>query len=302
LDLARSIGATGIEITQASQQSGAEYLLASATARDELLEELGTRGLTISALNCSGMPLHPVRGQADRSLIRTTILLAERLGIGKIVTMSGIGGDGPNSTTVNWAFFPWPDDQVALLDRQWASGIEYWRDLTAFAGDHGIDRIALELHPLHLAYNVPTLARLRDAVGPLVGATVDPSHLLWQLMDPQAVVRALKDAVYHVQLKDTEFVPDQLAVAGVLDDRTFSDPAHRSWIQRTIGRGHDAQFWSGFLGALRETGYGDFVSIENEDPFQSYEDGVREAAGFLQPLLADQNRSVGAEVDGDRGD
>jgi sugar phosphate isomerase/epimerase len=107
-------------------------------------------------------------------------------------------------------------------------------------------------------------------------------------MDPTAVVRALGSSVHHVQLKDTELIPGQLATAGLLDNRPFSDPSQRAWIQRTIGRAHDATFWAGFLDALAEVGYDDFVSIENEDPFQSYEEGVREAAGFLHPLLGSE--------------
>ena len=161
-----------------------------------------------------------------------------------------------------------------------------WRELAAFARDHGVERIALELHPLHLVYNVPTLERLRDAVGPIIGANVDPSHLFWQSMDPVAVVRALGPSVFHVQLKDTEIVPAQVAVAGVLDGRPFSDPSRRAWVQRTIGRGHDEATWQAFLDALTEVGYDDFASIEHEDPYQTYEDGVREAAAFLRPLLA----------------
>ena len=52
-------------------------------------------------------------------------------------------------------------------------------------------------------YNVHTLERMRAAVGPIIGANVDPSHLFWQGMDPLAVIRALGPAVYHVHLKDT---------------------------------------------------------------------------------------------------
>ena len=104
-----------------------------------------------------------------------------------------------------------------------------------------------------------------------MGANVDPSHLFWQSMDPAAVVRALWPAVHHVQLKDTELIPEQLATAGLLDGRPFSDPARRAWIQRTIGRAHDASVWGGFIDALTDVGYDDYVSIENEDPFQTYE-------------------------------
>ena len=77
---------------------------------------------------------------------------------------------------------------------------------------------------------------MRDAVGPVIGANVDPSHMFWQQMDPIAVIRALGPAVHHVHLKDTQLVPDQVAIAGVLDQRPFENPAERAWVFRTIGR------------------------------------------------------------------
>ena len=286
LDIAAEIGATGIEVTQAGQPSGVRHLVENAASRAMFAEAFAGRGLEISALNCAGMPLHPVRGSDHRRLIEDTFRLAELLGVEKIVTMSGTTGDGGAATTVNWVFYPWPDDSVALLERQWEAGIVLWADLAALAERHGVRRIAFELHPIHLVYNVPTLLRMREAVGPVIGANVDPSHLFWQQMDPIRVVEALGEAVHHVQLKDTEVVPDEVALAGVLDQRPFSDPAARAWRYRTIGRGHDAAFWSDFVEALAGAGYHDYVSIENEDPYQTYEDGVREAARFLAPLLA----------------
>ena len=285
LDLAAEIGATQIEITQFGQLSGANYLLENAVARDAFQKALKQRGLEIAALNCSGMPLHPVHGKSSQQLIRQTILLAEQLGVNRIVTMSGAGSDSDDATTINWIFFPWPRESVALLNRQWDEATALWREIAVFANEHGVEQIALELHPLQLVYNVPTLLRMREAVGPILGANVDPSHLFWQQMDPVAVVRVLGEAVHHVHLKDTELIPEQVAIAGVLDDRMFSDPQKRAWIQRTIGRGHDTEFWLAFINALLEIGYQGAVSIENEDPFQGYEEGVREAAAFLRPLL-----------------
>ena len=139
---------------------------------------------------------------------------------------------------------------------------------------------------MHLVYNVPTLLRMRDAVGPVIGANVDPSHMFWQQMDPLAVVRALGPAVHHVHLKDTQLVPDQVALAGVLDSRPFENPAERAWIFRTIGRSHDRAWWASFVAALRETGYDDALSIENEDVLQPAVEGVEEAAALILPLLA----------------
>jgi sugar phosphate isomerase/epimerase len=290
LDLAARIGCRSIEIAAGGQSSAPhmriQELLEDASARDSFREAFASRGLRIAALNCSAWPLHPVVGQQHAELIRGVIRLAGHLGVTKIVTMSGCPGDGRHASTIDWVWYPWPADAVALLERQWQEVIPFWVEMGAYARDHGVERIALELHPLHLVYNVPTLLRLREAVGPVVGANVDPSHMFWQQMDPVAVVHALGPAVHHVHLKDTLLIADQVALAGVLDQRPFHDPAQRAWVFRTIGRGHDSTFWSAFVQSLREVGYKDVLSIENEDVAQPAEDGVEEAATFMLPILA----------------
>ncbi len=289
LDLAVEVGATAIEIAVGgvSEMTHADTtaLLSDPSARSRFSDAFARRGLRIAALNCSGFPLHPVIGDQQRRSIEDTIRLAALLGVDKIVTMSGCPGDGPDATTVNWIWYPWPPDAVALLERQWDAAIPFWREMAGFAEDHGVRRIAFELHPLYLVYNVPTLERIRSAIGPVIGANVDPSHMFWQQMDPLAVIRALGPAVHHVHLKDTELVPANVALAGVLDQHPFEDPGPRAWGFRTIGRGHGAAFWAALVAALVEVGYDDVVSIENEDEWQPAEEGVREAAGFMLPIL-----------------
>jgi sugar phosphate isomerase/epimerase len=289
LDVAARVGTTGIEIATGGQSTAPhlriDELSVDAARRRSFLRAFQDRGLHIAALNCSAWPMHPVHGDVHLALIRSTIRLAGELGVRKIVTMSGCPGDGPAASTIDFVWYPWPDDARALLEHQWATAIDLWRDLAAQAASAGIDQIALELHPLHLAYNVPTLQRLRDAVGPIVGANVDPSHLFWQGMDPVAVVRALGPAVQHVHLKDTEVVPEQVAIAGVLDQRSFDDPSQRAWSFRTVGRAHDAAFWGSFVGALRDVGYEGALAIENEDADLPPEAAVEEAARFIRALL-----------------
>jgi sugar phosphate isomerase/epimerase len=289
LDVAAGIGATGIEIGTGGQSSAPhlriDELLGDARKRAAFTAAFESRGLRIAALNCSAWPLHPIVGDEHVALIRSTIRLAAELGVRKIVTMSGSPGDGPGSSTVNFTWYPWPADALALLDRQWAAAIDLWQDLGADARAAGIERIALELHPLHLVYNVPTLERMRDAVGPIIGANLDPSHLFWQRMDPLVVIRALGPAVYHVHLKDTEIVPEQVAIAGVLDQRVFDDPTRRAWVFRTVGRVHGHEFWSAFVAALREVGYDDVLSIENEDAGLTPEAAVEMAAWFMRSVL-----------------
>jgi sugar phosphate isomerase/epimerase len=291
LDIAAEIGATGIEIATGGQSSAPhlriDELLGDARRRAEFAAAFETRGLRIAALNCSAWPLHPVVGDEHVVLIRKTIRLAAELGVRKIVSMSGSPGDGPGSSTVNFVWYPWPADALALLERQWAAAIDLWQDFGAEATAAGVERIALELHPLHLVYNVPTLQRMRDAVGPVVGANIDPSHLFWQQMDPIAVIRALGPAVHHVHVKDTEIVPDQVAIAGVLDQRPFDDPSNRAWVFRSAGSVQGHEFWSAFVAALRDVGYDDVLAIENEDASLPPETAVREAASFIRPMLSD---------------
>ena len=164
--------------------------------------------------------------------------------------MSGCPGDGSGGTTLNWVWSTWPDDQTALLARQWDEAIPLWVSMAAHARDHGVERIAFELHPLQLVYNVPTLQRMRDAVGPVIGANLDPSHLFWQQMDPLAVIRVLRDAVFHVHLKDTKPEPERLAIAGVLDQKLSASYPDRAWNFRTLGVGHDRAFWEAFVQSL----------------------------------------------------
>jgi sugar phosphate isomerase/epimerase len=289
LDLTAAVGGTAAEIAAGGQSSAPHMdvfeLVGNPAKRNAFSDKLSSRGLRLGAVNCSAWPLHPAQSDHHVRIMKAAVTLAGQLGVTKIVTMSGCPGDGPHAQLINWVFYPWPPQAMALLERQWDQAIAFWQEFARFSADHGIERIALELHPMHLVYNVPTLLRLREAVGPIIGANVDPSHMFWQQMGPAAIVRALGPAVHHVHLKDVEYRPQQLALAGVLDNRPFNNPAERAWTFRTVGQGHGPEFWQPFLGALAEVGYDDVLSIENEDPIQPAEDGVREAAKFMQGVM-----------------
>jgi sugar phosphate isomerase/epimerase len=289
LDIAVRIGATAIEIATGGQSSAPHLdradLLGSAAARSRLLGELASRGLHLAALNCSAWLLHPRTGDRQRTIVEETFRLAGLLGVDTVVTMSGCPGDGPAASTVNWPTYPWPDELVALRRRQWDDVVRLWSDLVEVASDTGV-RIALELHPLQAVFNVPTLLELRAAVGDTVGANLDPSHLFWQQMDPLAVIRALGPAIHHVHLKDTALVPDEVAVAGVLDVRSFEDPAHRAWNFRTVGHGHDVGYWTSFVTELHAVGYDRSLSIEHEDRSDDPVVGVTESAATAAEALS----------------
>ncbi|MBR5619620.1 MAG: sugar phosphate isomerase/epimerase, partial [Clostridia bacterium] len=154
-----------------------DTLLADEAAFAAFQATLQKYDLQISALSCHGNPVHPNKETAKMydDTIRKTILLAEKLGIDQINTFSGCPGDHEGAKYPNWVTCPWPNDFTDILNWQWNEVlIPYWKDLVAFAKAHGVCKIALELHPGFCVYNTESLLRLREAVGPEIGANFDP--------------------------------------------------------------------------------------------------------------------------------
>jgi len=263
-------------------------LLADPAALEEFKRTIGDSGLTISALSCHGNPIHPDKELASASDadMRNAVRLCQELGLDTITCFSGCAGDCPDSKFPNWVTCSWPDDYLKILDYQWNEIlIPYWQDFAAFAKANGVTKIALELHPGFMVYNSETLKRLRTAVGPEIGVNFDPSHLLWQGMNPVSVIRELKDAIYHVHAKDVKVDPINTAINGVLDTKHYSDEINRSWIFRTIGYGNDTAYWKNIFSTLRAIGYNGAVSIEHEDSLVNRFEGLEKAVRVIRDSL-----------------
>ena len=265
-----------------------DILLADESKITDLQDLAKKYDLEINALSCHGNGVHPQKEVADKadSDFRKTVLLAEKMGIEKIITFSGCPGDGPNATYPNWVTCPWPDDFLKVLDWQWNEVlIPYWKKTAAFAEDHGIKKICFEMHPGFCVYNPETMMKLRNAVGDILGANYDPSHLFWQGIDPIASIRYLGKAIYHFHAKDTKIDPINCAINGVLDTKHYSDEIHRSGVFRSVGYGHDYQLWKDIISNLRMVGYDDVISIEHEDSLMSGNEGLQKAISFLKEVL-----------------
>ncbi len=291
LDTAQQMGITEVELCCGNWSSAPhmelDIMLESRMGRQAMLEMLAGYGMTISALNCSGNPLHPgPSGAAHRLVTRQTIVLAELLGVNRVVAMSGCPG-GPGDSNPNWITTAWPPETAEVLAWQWEERIiPYWQEIGAFALEAGVNRLALELHGQQAVYNVATLLRLRDAVGEVIGANVDPSHLFWMGADPLAAIAALGPAIHHVHAKDTKIIAGNAAVNSLIDTTPMADLAARSWAYVTLGHGHDAAWWTRFCAALKAAGYTDVLSIEHEDLTLSPEDGVAQSVALLKAACA----------------
>ena len=249
---------------------------------------LAENDMKISALACHCNPVHPNKERAakDHAEFIDAINLASALGVDTVITFSGCPGDCEDSKNPNWVTCAWPREYGEILNWQWNEVlIPYWKKTAAYAKEMGVTKIAFEMHPGFCVYNPSTLLRLREAVGDVIGANVDPSHLFWQGIDPCEAIKMLKGAIYHFHAKDTKIDEANTAKIGVLDTQDYGDILGRSWVFRTVGYGHDKNTWNNIISTLKAVGYDGAISIEHEDALMSPKEGLEKAVAFLKETL-----------------
>lgn len=262
---------------------------------DAFLATIKKHGLEIAAFACHGNPIHPNKEIARdyHEQFEAAILLAEKAGVDTVITFSGCPGDCEDSKLPNWVVATWPDDFQQIKKWQWEEKlIPYWKETCKFANEHGVSKIALELHPGFCVYNPDTLLKLREAVGPTIGANLDPSHLFWQGIDPVVAIRVLKDAIYHFHAKDTKIDPYITAERGVLDTSTFDRMSERPWLFRTVGYGHNEEVWRDIFSELRKVDYDGVVSIEHEDGLMTNKEGLEKAVEVLKKTIIFDSQQI----------
>lgn len=270
-----------------------EELLADTAKFNAFVDTFKKFDVEICALAAHGNPVHPDEATAaayDKDF-RNAVLLAEKLGIDTVVGFSGCPGDSEGSKYPNWVTCPWPEDFLKIRDWQWSEKlIPYWKKTAAFAEAHGVTHIAFEMHPGFCVYNPETCLKLRNEVSPVLGANLDPSHLIWQGIDPVAAARYLKGAIYHVHAKDTKIDKYNTAANGVLDTKHYSDELNRAWVFRTVGYGNGESYWRDLVSNLRLCGYDRVLSIEHEDSVMTIDEGLRKAVEFLKPIVMTEDK------------
>jgi sugar phosphate isomerase/epimerase len=261
-------------------------LLRDNAARASWLQQIAVAGFRVSALNAAGNPLDPNEEHArrhDREL-RDAIRLAALLDVDRVVAMTGCPAATSGDRTPHFDAGGWLPYLAGVYERQWRDAVlPYWSELAAFARrEHPALLICVELHPGTCVYNHETFERFA-AIGSNLAANLDPSHLFWQRMDPLAVAASLS-RVGHAHAKDIRFNEPHLALNGLLDHRWSPTDPTAPWTFATVGRGHDAAWWSAFGAVLAERGV-DSISIEHEDPTLDVERGIAHAATLLAEAL-----------------
>jgi sugar phosphate isomerase/epimerase len=157
-------------------------------------------------------------------------------------------------------------------------------------------RFALEVHPPEIAFDIYSAKMALDAIQhrPEFGFNFDPSHLIWQGVDPVEFIREFPDRIYHVHIKDA--VTKLNGKSGILSSHlNFGDP-RRGWDFRSPGRG--GVNFEEIIRALNDIGYAGPLSVEWEDSGMEREFGAREAAKFVKELdFSPSNRAFDSAFD-----
>lgn len=267
-----------------------DELLSSKDKLTAFKAALQKNDIRIAAFNCSGNPLEPGElGKKHTDITHKTMELAGMLGVKKVVMMSGLPAGAPGDTVPNWVTYTdsWPDTLKGVLDYQWNTvAIPFWKKLAEKAKSCGVEKIALENFSSQLVYNPDTLLKLRNAVDPIIGMNLDPSHLWWMGGDPIAAARALGPAIHHVHGKDVRVESGPADINGTLETRPVEECRDRAWNYVAVGCGHDLQWWKEFFSVVRMMGYDDIVSLEMEDLTMSVEAGVETSVIALQQTIS----------------
>lgn len=289
LDQAVRLGVSGIEVTTGGWSTAPHFNLEemknSKKKQREFLQAFSDKGLEVISLNANGNPVHPSDPKPGKCL-QDTIRVAGEMGIKTVCTMSGLPAGSATDTMPNWVVSSWPPETQDILRYQWEDVLlPFWNEMAALAKSSGVERIALELHGSQCVYNVPSLLKLREAVGTIIGANLDPSHLFWMGADPLVAAEVLGEAIYHVHAKDTMLNGPVQATTSLLENGSLMDIPARSWSYITLGFGHGEEWWRHFCYRLKMAGYDGWLSVEHEDVLLNSLEGLEKSVALLQGLM-----------------
>jgi sugar phosphate isomerase/epimerase len=258
-----------------------------------LLEKHGLRLYAISNHLAGQMVLDPLDHRTDawapRELagqpqakrewaiaeMKRTARAARNLGVSIVVGFTG--------SPIWHMVYPFPPVSTADVTRGYAEFAETWGPILDHFQQQQV-RFALEVHPGEIAFDLYSAEAALAAVGdhPAFGFNFDPSHLVWQGVDPLEFLYRFPDRIVHVHIKDVEV--RLTGRTGLLASHLpFGDP-RRGWDFRSPGRGKVD--FKGIIRALNTIGYAGPLSVEWEDNSMERSFGAAEACRFVRGLDA----------------
>jgi sugar phosphate isomerase/epimerase len=256
--------------------AGTSHIDVTRLDADAVHAVLDEHGLEISSLAYYPNNLHPdpAERKAANTHLRKVIDAAAELGVPVVGTFAG-------------------RDKTKNVPDNFREFRKVWPRLVDHAESRGV-KIAIENCPMLFSYdewpggtNLAATPAAWDEMFSLVdsasfGLNLDPSHLVWLMIDYERVVRDYASKIFHVHAKDLEIDRDGLYRNGTLS-------LGMGWqVPRLPGLGEVR--WDRFVAALYREGYDYVVSIEHEDRnFEGAEELVKRgfliARDVLRPLL-----------------
>ncbi|MCC6320181.1 MAG: sugar phosphate isomerase/epimerase [Phycisphaerales bacterium] len=211
-----------------------------------------------------------VRRRAAQEMM-STARAAAKLGVNVVNGFTG------SSIWHKLYFFP-PTSQ-AEVDAGFRDFADRWNPILDVFDEAGV-RFALEVHPTEIAYDIHTARRALEGLNyrKSFGFNFDPSHLVWQGIDPVRFIDAFPDRIYHCHIKDAIRTLD--GANSVLGSHLSFGDARRGWDFRSPGRG-EIDFEE-IIRALNRCGYQGPLSVEWEDSGMAREHGAEEACQFVR--------------------
>ncbi len=227
-------------------------------------------GLVPSGLIYCRNVLDPKEGAQHIQALKDRIDFAAAIGAKRITCSTG-----SNEKTIVEGNFLRYDPKGCLDDVA-----EVFLPLLDIAAKKGID-LCFEMCPM--MHNVAISPYMWEAIfqkldAENLGLVYDPSHLVWEMINPYTAIKTLGKKIFHVHGKDCVIDKDALANTGILHLAHKLTEAmntgegihlyeHSWWYYRLPGLG--TLNWELIMSGLKSIGYNGTVSIEHEDPVYS---------------------------------
>ncbi len=189
--------------------------------------------------------------------------------------------NGFTGSSIWHLLYSFPPVSDAMITKGYDRFRELWNPILDVFEECEV-KFALEVHPTEIAFDIYSAHRTLEAIGNRenFGFNFDPSHLIWQGMDPAKFIDRFPDRIFHVHMKDAGVSLD--GISGILGSHLAFGDAKRGWDFRSLGHG-DVDFES-VIRALNRIGYDGPLSVEWEDCGMEREHGARESCAFVRSI------------------
>ncbi|MGI6578473.1 MAG: sugar phosphate isomerase/epimerase family protein [Eubacteriales bacterium] len=269
-ELAASLGFSGLEVGP------------TLPLDEHAFEEVLTNGIVdISALIYCRNYLSTDAEEANFHIqeLKKRILFASKFDIPVIVTSTGI------DKSIEEGVYDKADSIRKIPARSLNEFERVFTPIVDLAENHGV-KIAFENCPLmgNIAISPAMWELIFERIkSDNIGLAYDPSHLVWQHIDPYLYILDFSDKIFHFHAKDTQIDRKKLGKYGFLTDFSW-------WKYRIVGDGEID--WTRLRDLLKQARYNGAISIEHEDSryegsFELVNEGLKKGLEFLKKTFAD---------------